>query len=216
MTRRLFRLAGWAGVAGLVVVSGRTLAYALAPRPTLESMRLGQLAGGPSVLELTVVALGTAALLAAIVLGLATAAVRQRHLLVGEGSLRPPAPRIAPVLVRASGLWLVTILAFAGVESWIHARAGLGFHGLHCLLGPAHRDAAPILAALSLFAAALVAAAGYLLVWLRRTLEVLRRPRLRARRPALPASPRPRSAVAAAFRPLALGSRAPPRPPLTA
>lgn len=216
MTARLLRLAGWAAVAGLVVLAGRALAYALTPRPTLESVRLGHLAAGPRVLELAVVALGTAALAAAIVLALATAAVRQRHLLVGESSLHPAAPRLAPVLVHATRLWLVTTLVFAGVESWVHARAGLDFHGLHCLLGPVHRDALPVLAALSLFAAALVAAAEYLVVWMRRTLEALRRPTRSARRGALPASPRPIVCVPTAFRPLALGSRAPPRRPLTA
>ena len=32
------------------------------------------------------------------------------------------------------------------LESTIHWREGLGWHGLHCLLGPVHRDAIPILA----------------------------------------------------------------------
>ena len=52
-------------------------------------------------------------------------------------------------------------------------RAGLGWHGLHCLVGPVHRDAIPLLAALSLVAVALFAAVEHLLGWMRRTLARL-------------------------------------------
>jgi hypothetical protein len=60
--------------------------------------------------------------------------------------------------------------AFAFVESYIHWRQGLGWHGLHCLTGPVHRNAIPVLGALSLVAAALVAAVEHVLAWIRRTL----------------------------------------------
>ena len=73
------------------------------------------------------------------------------------------------------------MLAFALVESTIHWRAGLGWHGLHCLTGPVHRDAIPILAAFSLLAAAIVSALDHVLAWMRRVVaSIARRPRLAA------------------------------------
>ena len=58
-------------------------------------------------------------------------------------------------------------LAFALFESYLHWRTGLGFHGLSCLIGPVHRNALPILAALALVAAALAEAAAHVLAWMR-------------------------------------------------
>jgi hypothetical protein len=65
-------------------------------------------------------------------------------------------------------LFLATSFAFAMLESTIHWREGLGWHGLHCLLGPVHRDAIPILAALSLLAVAVHGTVEHLLAWARR------------------------------------------------
>ena len=56
----------------------------------------------------------------------------------------------------------------------LHWRAGLGWHGLDCLLGPVHRDALPILAALATVATALLAALDHVIAWMRRTLAALR------------------------------------------
>jgi hypothetical protein len=72
------------------------------------------------------------------------------------------------------------MLAFALTESYIHWRAGLGWHGIHCLIGPVHRDVIPILGALSLVAAALVATLEHVLAWMRRVWAALtaRWPRL--------------------------------------
>ena len=83
--------------------------------------------------------------------------------------------RIRPLRVagRALLLWLGSSAAFALLESYSHWRAGLGWHGLNCLLGPVHRDAVPFLAALSLVASAIVAAAGHVLGWLRRVVRRL-------------------------------------------
>jgi hypothetical protein len=100
------------------------------------------------------------------------------------------------VLGAALGLFAVTSLAFASLESYLHWRAGLGFHGLHCLVGPVHRDALPLLGALSLLGASAEAAARHLLRWMRRTIRALRaRPRARLRPPARPLPPRAQAPV---------------------
>jgi hypothetical protein len=95
------------------------------------------------------------------------------------------------------------MLAFALLESTIHWRAGLGWHGLHCLTGPVHRDAIPVLGAFSLVAAAFVGALEHVLAWMRRVVAVLagrrrlvpvlppRRPGVPVQRPAALVSPRP-------------------------
>jgi hypothetical protein len=191
MRRRLH----WLPLAALVVLAARVLAYALAPRSTVVGNELERQAGGPGLVVTALVALVGAAVVASAVLWLATLAVRERHLLtgwVGEApSLRP-----LHVLGAALGLFVVTSLAFASLESYLHWRAGLGFHGLHCLVGPIHRDALPILGALSLLAAAAEAAARHLLRWMRRTLHALRaQPRARLRPPARPLPPRSEAPV---------------------
>ena len=117
-----------------------------------------------------------------------------------------PPLRLGRLLVRAVALLLATSLGFALFESWQHWRAGLGWHGLHCLTGPVHRNAIPILAALSLVAAALAAALEHVLAWMRRTIA-----RLRARLEPIPLSvvfaPRQPALVGAAS--CALGARGP-------
>jgi len=64
------------------------------------------------------------------------------------------------------GIWAFSSFAFAIVDSTIHWREGLGWQGLHCLVGPVHRDAIPILAALSLLASH--GAIEHLPAWARR------------------------------------------------
>jgi hypothetical protein len=137
--------------------------------------------------------------------------VAERHRLSGEGVGTAPGPlRARRIAVRTVALTLASSVLFAGIESYIHWRAGLGFHGIHCLLGPVHRDALPFLLALSLLGAAGSVALGHALAWLRRVAPVAVRPRPRS----------PRSALAGAARPLTPsprrrrapgGSRAPPR-----
>ena len=185
MTRRLH----WLPIAALVVLAARALAYALAPRPTIVSGELERQVGGPGLVVTAFVALGAAAAAASALVWLASLAVRERHLLSGRAG---EAPRLRPlrVLGAAAGLFVVTSLAFASLESYLHWRAGLGFHGLHCLIGPVHRDALPLLGAVSLLAAAAEAAARHLLRWMRRTLQALRaRPRAQLRPPARPLPP---------------------------
>lgn len=191
MTRRLH----WPPLAALVVLAARALAYALAPHSTVVGNELERQAGGPSLVVTAVAALAGAAVVASAVLWIAALAVRERHLLAG-GSGEAPALRSLRVLSAAFGLFLVTSLAFASLESYLHWRAGLGFHGLHCVVGPIHRDALPLLGALSLLAAAAEAAARHLLRWMRRTIQALRRrPRARLRPSARPLPPRARAPV---------------------
>jgi hypothetical protein len=165
-------LALWAPIGALVVLASRSLVYALAPRPSVLSLQLEQSAGGPRLVVIALVALGLGVAAAAALVWLAAIAVQERHALAGV-SYPAPRPRLVRLLVHAAVLWVATCLTFALVESTIHWREGLGFHGLHCLTGPVHRDAIPILAALSLLAAAAVTAARHVLAWLRRVLPIL-------------------------------------------
>jgi hypothetical protein len=184
MTRRLH----WLPLAALVVLAARALAYALAPHATVVGNELEQQVGGPGLVVTAVAALAGAGVVASAVLWIAALAVRERHLLAGGEA---PALRPLRVLGAALGLFVVTSLAFASLESYLHWRAGLGFHGLHCLVGPVHRDALPLLGALSLLAAAAEAAARHLLRWMRRTIQALRaRPRMQLRPVDRPLPPR--------------------------
>jgi hypothetical protein len=204
MTRRLH----WLPVAGLVVLAARALAYALAPRPTVVGSELERQVGGPGLVVTALLALGGATVVATAICWVAALAVRERRLLSGE-TADVPALRPARVAGAAAVLFVAASLGFAALESYLHWRAGLGFHGLHCLVGPVHRDALPILAALSLVAAAAEAAARHLLGWMRRTLAALRvRPRARLR-----PSARPTPRAEAPLRPALLGldgARGPP------
>jgi hypothetical protein len=185
---RAVRVTTWIGLGALVVLATRSLCYALVPSP--EAQLLSRQAAGPALPTVVAGALFSALVVAALVVWLASMAVRERHLVSGEPG---PAPALDPVrpLVSAGALFVATSLAFAALESYIHLRAGLGFHGLRCLIGPVHRNALPILAALSLLAAALDAAARHLIAWARRTIRLLTaRPRAALRRPELPSAPR--------------------------
>jgi hypothetical protein len=149
----------------VVVLVARALAYALVPG------ELAGAAGGPALPAVIVVsgALGLGG--AGAVLWLASLGVRERARLA-----RREAPRLAlrAFAWRAAGLFVASAVGFAALESYLHWRAGLGFHGLHCLTGPVHHDAVPILAALSLVASALVAAVRLAIAWMRRTIALLR------------------------------------------
>lgn len=163
------RVAGWLAAVALIVLCAHALAYALAPATSALAARLEGRLGGPSVAVLLVGAPLMAALAGLVALWLAAMGVRERHALAPAGTPAPPPIRPWPLLRRALGLFVGGSLGFAAVESYLHMRAGLGFHGLHCLLGPVHRDALPLLAGLSLLAACLMAAGAHALVWARRT-----------------------------------------------
>jgi len=166
----------WTAACALVVLGARALAYQLAPHPTVVGLSLEEAVGGPRLVVIAVVALVGALALAASVAWLAAVAVRERHLVAGG----PVPDRVRPLRILLSALLLfaASSLAFDALESYLHRHAGLGFHGLHCLVGPVHRDALPLLAALSLVAAAFVAAATHLVRWMRRTLRALVRRRV--------------------------------------
>lgn len=204
---RALRATTWIGLGALVVLATRSLCYALAPSP--EARLLERQAAGPALPTVAAGALFAALLLAAIVVWLASMAVRERHLVSGEPG---PAPRLDLVrpLLSAGVLFVATSLAFAALESYVHLRAGLGFHGLRCLVGPVHRNALPLLAALSLLAAAFQAAVRHVIAWARRTILLLagRRRGVR-RRAALPSAPRS-ILLAARLLPGGCRARAPP------
>jgi hypothetical protein len=184
--RRREHLAGLVLGLVLVVLGGRALAYAATPTPLSGEL------GGPRLPVITVVALATAALLSLGVLWLAALGVRERHVLTPA---RGPVPRLQLARFGADAVVLGggSLATFAGLETVIHARAGMHMHWWACLEGPVHRNAIPILLALSLAAAALLAASRHALAWARRVVHVLRRlaqpravgrPALAAREPA--------------------------------
>jgi hypothetical protein len=168
MTRRMLF---WGGTCALVVLAARSVAYQLAPRPTLVGSTLEQAVGGPRLVVTTVVVLAVALALASAVVWLVTLGVRERHFLSGGPVPRPIS--IRGVAVSATLLFGASCAVFDALESYLHWRAGLGYHGIHCLVGPEHRDALPILAALSLVAGASVHAVRHLVSWMRRTLQAL-------------------------------------------
>jgi hypothetical protein len=177
------RIVLWIGIVALVVLAARSLAYQLAPKPTALTLALQHEAGGPRLVVTVVVALALAFGAAASVLWLASTAVRERHA-AGRRTGSPPSLRIDTIARTALFLFGATSLVFAAVESYVHWRAGMGVHGLQCLLGPEHRDALPLLAALSVVAAACHGALSHLLGWMRETLALLSAaPRSAERRP---------------------------------
>jgi len=182
VTRSSTRVLLWLGLVALVVLVARWLCYALAP-PTLLSSRLQASAGGPRLVVVTLVSLGLAALLSTLTVWLAALGVRERVPLRPERV--PPRLRVRRLAANAAVLFVASSLAFALFESYLHWRAGIGFHGLKCLVGPVHRNAIPLLAALALTAAALVEAGRHVLAWMRAVVRELLRRRLTASFPLL-------------------------------
>lgn len=176
------RVSLWIGIVALVVLAARSLAYQLAPAPTPLTHELQHQAGGPRLVVTVVVALGLAFGGAAALLWLASTAVRERYAARNRAGA-PPRLRLAAISRSALLLFAAASLVFAAVESYVHWRAGLGVHGLQCLLGPQHRDALPLLGALSVVAAACHGALAHLLGWMRETLALLvSAPRVAGRR----------------------------------
>jgi hypothetical protein len=201
--RRAF--VGLAAVA-TVVLSARSLAYLAVPDPSARFLQ--HRAGGPALPALALVALAICAVLAVIVSWLVSVGVRERALI----ARREPAPfAVVPALATAAALTVATSFAGGMLEAYLHWRAGLGWHGLHCLVGPVHRDLVPFEAGLSFVAAAVIAAARHLVAWMRSTFA-----RLGADLPALLFAPSPTLGDATAVLVVACGgaasARAPPLP----
>ena len=167
------RVAVWGLIAAAVVLATRALAYALEPSQTVVAQRFAQRLGGPDLTGALVGAVVVGAALAGAVLWLATVAVRERLALERREPVSRPRLDPARLVARAVLLFAVTSLGFALLESYIHWRAGLGWHGLECLTGPVHRDAIPIIGALCLVAVASHGAVEHLLAWARRLVAVL-------------------------------------------
>ena len=199
------RLALFAGTVALLVLVARWLAYALAPSPLARALE--HQAGGPSIVTVTLVSLGVAAVGSTAVVWLAALGVRERARLRPDRV--PPSLRLRRTALHAAALYVTSCLAFATFESYLHWREGLGFHGLSCLVGPVHRNALPLLAALALLAAALAEALGHVLAWARAVARELRRRRLA---PVAFVRFAPLLSLAPALVPVRTRSRGPPLP----
>ena len=197
------RTAMWLLVGVIIVSLGRTIAYALAGG-TIAS-RLSEQAGGAQPAMVAAVSLSIAVGVSAVGLWLVATGLRERSRLQLEGwSQSPPALGIAGAARRATLLSAATIVVFTTFESCLHYEEGLGFHGWHCIAGPVHQNAAPIMIGLSLIAAAVVTAIDTILAAARRAVARLVLGTAPRRRPApgrpaaAPASPRGRSLLALA------------------
>ena len=168
------RLLVWPAVVALLVLTARWLAYELAPSPLARVLEHS--AGGPSLVIVTLVSLGLTLIASVLVVWLAAVGVRERARLQPERVA--PSLRLRRLGLRAVGLYVASSFAFATFESYLHWRAGIGFHGISCLVGPVHRNAIPLLAALALAAAALAEAVEHVVAWMRAVVRELRRRRL--------------------------------------
>jgi hypothetical protein len=202
------RTFAWLFAVVLIVLGSRTIAYAISPSPL--AAELSHQAGGPSLPAIAVVAVLLAVALSTAVVWIAALGVRERRLLETRPVIGEQRLRLGLLAVRALTLWLVTMPAFAYLESTIHWREGLGWHGLHCLVGPVHRNAIPILGALSLVAAALAAALEHVFAWMRRTLASIAAPR-RIAGIVILARPAATEVLPAPVFSTPLGARGPPR-----
>jgi hypothetical protein len=207
MTRRHTLV--WLIAAVLVTLLGRTVAYATAPSPMAQLY--ARKVGGPTLSEIALVALTLGASIAIAICWLAALGVRERRLVEPRIVSSPPSQfRPERIVLHALVLWSVSSFVAGMLEAYIHWRAGLGWHGLHCLVGPVHRDLLPIIGALSLVATAVIAAAEHVFAWMRRTFALLRRRSIRS--VVLRAIPLPVESQAPRerFRALRAGARAPP------
>jgi len=166
------------GAGAIVVLLGRTIAYALEPSPSARVLE--HQAGGPALPVLALVSLALGASVAIAICSLAALGVRERELLERRRLARPAVPlRIGRTLALAVALSVTTSLVGGLLEAYIHWRAGLGWHGLHCVIGPVHRNLIPVETGLSFVAASVIEAASHVLSWMRRTFALLHRMPLR-------------------------------------
>ena len=166
---RACRMGVHLGAVASVVLLGRWLAYALTPDPSAVALGLRDETGGVGPLVVAAVALAAAVVIAVSAVWLVSLGILERSRLEPV-PVAPPRVDRCRLLVRAALFTVGSAVAFALLESYLHARAGLGVHGLSCLLGPVHRDVAPILAALSLLASVAVSCAQLIAAWMHRTI----------------------------------------------
>lgn len=169
MTRRFWKTSVHVVTAVLIVFVARAIAYSATASP--EARLLERRAGGPGLPLMVLTALALGAAFAVAICWLAALGVRERALLDRREA---PRFRLGRTLALAFGLAVVTSLGGGLFEAYLHWRAGLGWHGLHCMFGPVHRDLLPVESALSFVGAALIAAAEHVVAWMRRTFASLR------------------------------------------
>jgi hypothetical protein len=166
------RIVMWALVGVFVVSLGRWIAYALAAGTLAQKLSSQGAGARPAVVA--AISLGLALAATATGLWLVAAGLRERSHLELDGWAAPSRPfRARRLVARSAALSAVTIVVFTTVESLIHYENGLGFHGWHCIAGPVHQNAAPIMIALSLMAAAVVTAVDVVLAAARRVVAQL-------------------------------------------
>jgi hypothetical protein len=167
------RFAVWGLLGAAVVLCSRAIVYAVAPMQSTLIDELEHRGGGRQIAIVLAAVVAIGVVLAAGVLWFAVVAVRERLALERRAIVDLPRLRPARLALRASVLFAVTAVAFAYFESYLHWRAGLGWHGLRCVYGPLHRDAVPVLATLSLLAVAVHGALEHVLGWARRLVASL-------------------------------------------
>jgi hypothetical protein len=185
------RILMWALVGLFVVSLGRWIAYALAAGTLAQ--KLSSQGAGVRPAAVAAISLGLALAATATGLWLVAAGLRERSRLELDGWATSSRPFSAGrLLARTAALSAATIVVFTTVESLIHYEDGLGFHGWHCIAGPVHQNAAPIMIALSLMAAAVVTAVDAVLAAARRVVAQLVLAARALPRPAAPwFAPRP-------------------------
>ena len=190
------RAAVWCVLGACAVLATRAIVYALAPWPSLAVLQLEHKAGGPHLAAVLAASVAVAGTIAAAVLWLTVVAVRERLALETRAVVAQPRLSLLRLAVRGVVFFAATSLAFAFFESYLHWHAGLGWHGLSCLLGPVHRNAVPVLGALTLLAVAGHGAVEHLLAWARRLAALLaaRLPLLRGAGRLFSSTARPRAA----------------------
>jgi hypothetical protein len=186
----------WTLLTAAVVLVTRAIVYALAPSQAQLVAELEHKTGAPSLVGALAGVAALAVALAAAVLWLSIVAVRERLALERRKLIDVPRVNAGRLAARGAALFFAASFVFAMLESYVHWRAGLGWHGLHCLLGPVHREAIPVLAGLSLLAVAAHGAVEHLLAWARRLVILLAAcvPLLRGAATVFSSTARPRSA----------------------
>jgi hypothetical protein len=169
MMRHALRWLTWVGTAALVILGARAISYAVTPGAAARVLE--HRGGGPALPWIALTALSIGGALAVAICWLAALGVRERALLDRRP---PPRLRLGRAALLAVVLFGVSSVGGGLFEAYIHWRAGLGWHGVHCITGPVHQNLLPIEGALSIVAAAVLVAAEHVVSWMRRTFALLR------------------------------------------